>query len=295
MKKEVRAVLFLLATALIWGLSFTVQTKAVQHIGPITFTAIRCIVASFFLVLMYFFFRQFVPMEKEWSRKDTVIGGLSTGFILVFAINFQQLGLIQTTAGKAGFITTLYIMIVPILGLLIGHRIHKRTFFCVILACIGLYFLSIKKNFTIEKGDFLVFISAFFFAIHILAISIFSKSAQGILMSAIQMLICGIVSGLLATMMEEVDFSLLRLTIPAILYMGILSSGLGYTFQLLGIRDLDPTLASLITSLESIFAAIGGWIFLHQAMTPRELFGGLIVFVATVIAQLPDRREKIDV
>lgn len=293
MKKEVRAMILLTLTAMIWGSSFVVQAVAVEHMGPVTFSGTRSLIAAVFLVLVYFFFRKFAGLADEnWSKKDTLIGGICCGIILTVAMNLQQFGIMKTTAGKAGFITTLYIVVVPMMGLFFRHRISLRTGICIIAACMGFYILSFKDDFTILEGDVLVFASAVFFALHILIVSIFSKKAQGILLSSVQFFICGILSLLIASQTEEITFSGFQNSLLPILYMSILSSAVGYTLQVLGIRDLDPTLASLITSLESIFAAIFGWIFLGQIMTGKEMAGAAIVFFATLLAQIPAKNRN---
>lgn len=293
MKKEVRAMLFLLLTAMIWGFSFVVQAVAVEHMGPMTFTGTRCLIASVFLVLVYFFFQKFEGLaDVEWSKKNTLLGGLCCGIMLTVAINLQQLGIMKTTAGKAGFITTLYIIMVPIIGLFFHQSLPLRTSLCILAACMGFYIMSVKENFSVSQGDILVLASAIFFALHILVVSLVSKRAQGFLLSATQFFVCGGISLLIATRTEQISLSDVQQSLLPILYMGILSSAVAYTLQILGIRDLNPTLASLITSMEAVFAAFFGWIFLHQGMDRREIVGAVIVLLAALVAQIPAKAKK---
>lgn len=221
------------------------------------------------------------------SRKTLAIAGLCCGLIFFAATNLQQIGIKYTTVGKAGFITTLYIVIVPLLGLFWGKKCVPRVWFSIIIAIIGFYLLSIKEGFRLEKSDIYLLSASFLFSFHILAIDYFSPIVDGVKLSCIQFFICGILSGVVMIFTEQPELnSILDAKIP-ILYAGILSCGVAYTFQILGQKDFNPTIASLILSLESVFSVLAGWLILHQILTPREFTGCLLIFLAVILAQLP--------
>lgn len=240
------------------------------------------------------------PMEKETDKikKSTMVGGVVCGIVLTVAMTFQQLGLSggnATTAGKASFITALYIVLVPLTGVFIGKRISVRIWICVFLAIIGLYLLSIKQGFSIQIGDLLVLTSAFFYALHILVIDYFSPKAKGVKLSMIQFFVATFLSGTVMLLIEEISWDfLLRSAIP-ILYAGMLSSGVGYTLQIIAQKDTEPTMASLIMSLESVFAVLAGAMILGERLSLREGVGCIIMFVAIMLAQIPSRAEIIKV
>lgn len=221
------------------------------------------------------------------SRKTLTIAGLCCGLIFFAATNLQQIGIKYTTVGKAGFITALYIVIVPLLGLFFGKKCVIRVWLSIIIAITGFYLLSIKDGFHLEKSDIYLLSASFLFSWHILAIDYFSPMVDGVKLSCIQFFICGILSGVVMIFTEQPELnSILDAKIP-ILYAGILSCGVAYTFQILGQKDFNPTIASLILSLESVFSVLAGWLILHQLLTPRELTGCLLIFLAVILAQLP--------
>lgn len=299
MSRKMRGNLMLLFTAFIWGVSFVAKISGTKEIGPFTFIFLRNIIAGFSLLILMQFWPYIMkkPIKKETKKikKTTIIGGIACGIVLTLGMSFQQLGLSgvnATTAGKAGFITALYIIIVPLTGIFIGMKIKLRTWLAVFLATVGLYFLSIKQGFSIQVGDLMVLVSAFFLALHILIIDYFSPKANSVKLSMIQFFVVAILSGMVMLIVEEFVWkNILKSAIP-ILYAGVISSGVGYTFQILAQKDTDPMIASLILSLESIFAALAGAIILGERLSLREGFGSIILFTAIILVQIPSKLEK---
>ena len=289
MRKEVKASIMLFATAIIWGLAFVAQAQGMEHIGPFTFTAARSLVAIIFLYLTYVFFNKTSKSyrEQKFDMKRTIRGGVLCGLVFTFGINFQQIGLVYTTAGKASFLTALYIVFIPIIGLFYGKKINRKLQLCIVLAMIGTYLMSVKGSLSMNIGDLITIFGSIVFAIHILMLSEFSKDTNAVLVSLIQFAVCGFFSLIAALIFEGIDMTAILKSYLPILYVGILSSGVGFTIQLMALKELDPVVASMISSLESVFGAVFGWLILSQSMSEREIIGGIIIFVATLIAQLP--------
>ena len=289
MGKELKASIMLFITSIIWGLAFVAQAQGMEHIGPFTFTAARSLVAIIFLYLTYVFFNKTSKSyrEQKFDMKRTIRGGILCGLVFTFGINFQQIGLVYTTAGKASFLTALYIVFIPIIGLFYGKKINKKLQLCIVLAMIGTYLMSVKGSLSMNIGDLITIFGSIVFAIHILMLSEFSKDTNAVLVSLIQFAVCGFFSLIAALIFEGIDMSAILKSYLAILYVGILSSGVGFTIQLMALKELDPVVASMISSLESVFGAVFGWLILSQSMSEREIIGGIIIFVATLIAQLP--------
>ncbi len=229
--------------------------------------------------------------------RDTLIGGICCGLALSVATTFQQVGITMTTAGKSGFITALYIILVPIMSVVFGKKIPRIIWFCVGLAIVGFYLLCVKDDFTISRGDVLTLICAVCFSAHIIIIDYFtSKNVDGVKMSCIQFGVASVVLTPLMFAMESPSMHAILSAWVTIGYAGILSSGVAYTLQIVAQKDTDPTTATLIMSLESVFAALSGWVILHEVLLPKELLGCLIVMVAVVLAQvpLPIRKASVD-
>ncbi len=282
--------LLLLLTAIIWGMAFVAQSVAMDSIGPWTFTCVRSFVAGItLLVLIPFIDHSPKPVEKK-DKRMLMRGGILCGLCLAGASMFQQAGIVSTTVGKAGFITALYVVLVPVFSLFLGKRMEKKIWLSIILAVLGLYFLCMKDSFSLSAGDTLVMICAVMFAFHILVIDHYSPFVDGIRMSCIQFFVCGTICFVGMFLFEKPSLSAIVNAAVPILYAGILSSGAGYTMQIIGQRDTDPSIASLLLSLESVFAVIGGFLILHQALTIRELFGCLLSFGAVLLAELPVER-----
>ena len=225
--------------------------------------------------------------NKKSYWKNTIIGGICCGIFLCAASCFQQFGILYTTVGKAGFITALYIVIVPILGIFLKKKIPAIVWFSCIIAIIGFYLLSMSNKVSLEKGDFLVLICAILFSFHILCIDYFSPKGNSVIISCIQFFTCGILSGIMMLLFESPNWdNIIAAAIP-ILYAGIMSSGVAYTLQVVAQKNISPTIATLIMSLESVFSALAGWMILGQTLSGRELLGCILVFIAVIMAQLP--------
>ena len=296
--------LLLVLTALIWGCAFVAQSVGMDYVGPFTFNAARSILGGIALLPVIFVMRrqkkkaenlpdtQKSPAEKKKERSTLILGGICCGAALAVASSLQQIGIMYTSAGKAGFITALYILIVPVLGIFLGRRAGKKVWAGVVLAVVGMYFLCISGGFSIAKGDFYVILCAVGFSVHILVIDYFSPRVDGVCMSCIQFFVSGILCGIPALIFEEPQLGdILNAWMP-VLYAGVLSSGVGYTLQIVAQKKTDPTVASLLMSLESVFSVLAGWIILGERLSGREMFGCVLVFAAVILAQLPDKRAK---
>ena len=289
MKRELKASIMLFATAIIWGLAFVAQAAGMEHLGPLSFTASRCFVAVVFLYLTYKFFmmKSASYREEKFDMKRTLVGGSICGLVFTIAINLQQVSLIYTTAAKASFLTALYIVFIPVIGLFFGRRPSVKIIICIFLAMVGTYLLSIKGGLKINRGDLIVILSALVFAIHILLLTKYSTNTNAVLVSLVQFAVCGVISLVGALVLEDISMEAILKSQATILYVGILSSGVGFTIQLMALKDLEPVVASMICSLESVFGALFGWLILSQEMTEREIFGAIVIFLATIFAQVP--------
>ncbi len=282
--------LMLIVAALIWGTAFVAQRKGMEYAGPLAFNGVRTLIGSLVLLPVALIFRP----AKAANLRKTLLAGLLCGLCLFMATNLQQIGLTSTEAGKAGFITTFYIILVPVLGLFLRKKTGAVTWLAVAVALGGLFFLCVKPGeVRIAPGDLLVLGCAFFFAVQILVIDFFVQEVDGVLLSCVQFAVDGVLSLLAAFLFEKPDFpALFRGWIP-LLYTGILSCGVAYTLQILGQKNLHPTVASLLMSLESAFAVLGGWLILHERLTRRELLGCALMLAAVLLVQLaPAKKEK---
>lgn len=300
---QIRNSLLLLLTATIWGTAFVAQSVGMEYVEAFTFTFARSIVGGIVLIPCIWFLRWLKGRENETSAvsrfhvtKVEWIGGICCGLALCAASNFQQIGIAHTTVGKAGFITALYVVIVPILGLFFKKRVSFVVWISVVLSVIGLYLLCMTEgSLTLAYGDLLVLICAILFSIHIMVIDHFSPQGDGVVMSCIQFFVCGIVSGIIMLFVETPSVENIMAAAMPILYAGVLSSGVAYTLQIVGQKDMNPTVASLILCLESVVSALAGWVILHEALTTRELFGCALMFVAIVLAQVPMPGRKVNI
>ena len=294
--------LLLLLTSFIWGVAFVAQSVGGEAVGCFTFNGVRSLIGAFVLIpVIYFLDNQKKKelgeekfLEQKGDSKTLLLGGVCCGVMLCIASNFQQFGISFTTVGKAGFITAMYILIVPILGLFMKKKVGVKVWLGVVLATIGLYMLCMtSESFSLSKGDFLVLICAGFFSLHILIIDYFSPKVDGVRMSCIQFFVCGIISVIIAFIFESPSLSAIVSGWLPILYAGVLSCGVAYTLQIVGQKNMDPTVASLILSLESVFSVLAGWLILNQTMTLREFSGCGLMFLAIILAQLPDRMKTL--
>lgn len=292
MIKKLRGSIMLLITALIWGTAFVAQSEGMNYVQPFTYNAVRTLLGGVVLIPIIIAFKKLTPKddspsESTNSKKDTVTGGICCGILLFAASSFQQSGIKYTTAGKAGFITALYIVIVPLLGIFFGRKTALKTWLCAGIAVIGFYLLCINGGFSVSKGDLLVLVCAVFFAMHIMVIDHFNaKKADGMVMSCIQFFTAGLLMIPCMFMFESPDISSIISARNSILYAGIMSSGIAYTLQIIGQRYTAPTVATLLMSLESVFAALSGWLILSEKLSTKEFIGCVVVFAAVILAQL---------
>ena len=288
--------ILLLITAIIWGFAFVAQRAGMEYLGPFLFNAIRFVLGSASLIplLIYNKKRKF-KKEKllAFNNKHYVYGSIIMGIILFIASTFQQMGIVYTDAGKAGFITGLYIILVPIFGLFVGQSTSKVTWIGAVVAIAGLYFLSVTENFTIDIGDFLVLISAIFWAAQILIVGFLSVRVDSIQLAFTQFLICSLLSFIAALFTEIISLAaIIDATIP-ILYAGLCSVGIAYTLQIVAQKTAHPANAAIIMSLESVFAVIGGWLVLSESIPLRGLFGCGLMLLGMIISQLPIKSVQI--
>lgn len=296
MSKRMRANILLLITTLIWGSAFVAQ-KAGADIGGFTYGGIRTFLGGVVLIPVILIMyntggkKLFAPERKAQNRQN-LIGGCICGVVLFVASTLQQFGVAYTTVGKAGFITVMYVVFVPLIGLLFHKRITKRTWACVLLGCIGFYLLCLYgERLNLQFGDLLVLLCAIGFSAHIMVIDNQSPKCDGVIMACIQFLVAGAIGMICMFIFEEPNLhDILACWLP-ILYGGVLSSGIGYTFQIIAQKDAEPTQASLIMCLESVFAAIAGAILLDERMAIIQYVGCIIIFAASIISNLPEKTE----
>lgn len=276
----------LLLTAIIWGFAFVAQSVGIDAMGPFLFNGIRNIIGSVVLLPVILFFKKTGKLEKAFT-KEAIIGGICCGLCLFFASSFQQLGIQHSTVGKASFITALYVVLVPVLGMFIGKKTGWKVWFSVAIATVGLYLLCMSGKLELGSGDILLIVCAGLFAVHILVIDHFSPLANGVVISSIQFFVTGVLSFIAMPLFgENFIWSNIMKGGIAILYAGILSSGVAYTLQVVFQKDVEPTAASLILCMESVFGVIGGWLLLGQMLTMRELIGCGLMLIAIILAQI---------
>ena len=289
---SLRGSLLLLLTAAIWGIAFVAQSVGMEYVGGFTFNAVRSLLGALVLLPVMLVLdrheRCSCGRPDKKSRKTLLTGGLVCGVFLCLASNCQQFGIKYTSVGKAGFITALYIILVPILGLFLKKKCSPLVWAAVILAIAGLYLLCMKGDrLTIGRGELLLILCAFLFSFQILSVDHFSPLVSGVKLSMLQFLVCGIGAGIPALLFEHPEVSSILAAWKPILYAGAMSCGVAYTLQILGQKDLNPTVASLIMSLESCISVLAGWIILGQKLTAREGIGCIVMFIAIILAQLP--------
>ena len=296
-------IFFLFLTALIWGTAFVAQRMGSEYVEPFTYLAWRSWAAVLFIaplvmVMDHFSDRRGIDNRRPKTVSDRrllIVGGCLSGFMLWAACAAQQIGIAHTTASKAGFITALYVVIVPLLSIFIRKRPSVQIWACVALALIGLYLLCMKTaSFRLEYGDAWELACAFFFAVEILLVSYYCSRVDPVRLSFVQFLVVAILSTILMLLIEHPTVDGLRLALPSILYAGIFSSGIAFTLQIIGQVGVNATVASLVMSLESVFSALSGWLILHERMSPRELSGAALMFLAIALSQieLPSRRRQ---
>mgnify|MGYP004589834309 FL=1 len=319
-KTEWKSPALLFLTAVVWGVAFVAQSVGMDYVGPFTFNCIRCLIGAVVLVPCIWFLDRWKQRpdsascgreaagaqdSASCSRRSAgaqggasdgshalLAGGICCGLALFVASNLQQIGIQYTTVGKAGFITALYIVMVPVFGIFLKKRAGIRVWVSVALAVAGLYLLCITDRLALGKGDILVLLCAVVFAVHILVVDHFSAKTDGVRMSCIQFLVCGLLSGVCMLITEHPEMRLILQAWQPILYAGVFSCGVGYTLQIVGQKGTDPTVASLILSLESVVSVLAGWLLLGQRLSVRELGGCALMFAAILLAQMPERRQS---
>lgn len=291
MKKQFSGVFALLGATVIWGSAFIAQSVGMDKIGPFTFQAVRCFLAVVFLFPASALFSKGKPFWKSWADPALWRSGIICGLALFAASSLQQIGLVYTDAGKAGFLTAMYIVFVPFLGLFVGQRPGRNALLSLIPAIVGLYLLSCTSVSGINKGDVLLLLCAVAFSVQILLIDRHCAGLDGLKLNCIQALVVAVLSVPCALLTETVDASLIASCWLPLGYAGILSMGVAYTLQIVGQKRVAPSAAALLMSLESVFAALFGWLLLHETMTRAEELGCVLVFAAVVISQLPEKKK----
>ena len=289
--------IMLVLTAFIWGTAFVAQSVGMDYLGPFTFNGVRSLIGGAALLPCIWLFQKGKGKATEkpsrGARKELIAGGIACGLLLFAASSLQQIGIQYTTAGKAGFITAFYIVIVPVLGIFLHKKISGKVWGAVAIALAGLYFLCITEKFAVGKGDILIFLCALVFSIHILVIDYFSPKVDGVKMSCIQFFVCGIVSLPPMFFTETPKIGAIVEGWAPLLYAGVLSCGVAYTLQIIGQKNVNPAVASLILSLESCFSVLAGWMVLGEKLSMRESVGCVLMFGAIILAQLPDRKKEV--
>ena len=298
MNSRIRHTLFPILAAFIWGTAFVAQSVSADYVGPFTFNMLRAGIAAVVLFVILLIFqrakrqplRAIAPTGKD--KRRLLVGGVCCGVALAIASNFQQLGLGDTSAGKAGFITALYIVLVPVLGLFLRKKVPLLVWGAVAAAVVGLYLLCVKEGFSIAPSDLYVLLCALVFAVHILVIDHFAPQVNGVALSCVQFVVVTVLSGIGALLTEEIVWANILHCLWPILYVGIFSSGVAYTLQILAQKDANPTVVSLLLSLESVFSVLAGAVLLHETMSGREYLGCVLMLLAVVAAQLPTPKKK---
>ncbi|MBQ2956612.1 MAG: DMT family transporter [Clostridia bacterium] len=300
--EQVKSSMMLMLTALIWGVAFVAQTIGMDYVGPFTFNSVRALIGGLVLMPIIPLLDKMKKQPKEQlqaelraQRKQLIIGGIVCGTVLAVASSLQQIGLVYTTPSKAGFITALYIVIVPVLGIFMKKRPSALVWISVLVAAAGMYLLCIKDGFSIEFGDLMVLLCALAFSFHILVIDYFSPRVDGVRLSMIQFFVCAVVCAVPMFWAEKPTVDGIMGAWLPILYAGALSCGVAYTLQIVGQRNMNPTVASLILSLESVFSCLAGCLVLGDVLSKREIVGCVLVFAAILLAQIPmpgKRREE---
>lgn len=291
MKKQLSGVIALSGATVIWGSAFIAQSVGMDKIGPFTFQAVRCFLAVVFLFPASALFSKGKPFWKSWADPALWRSGVICGLALFAASSLQQIGLVYTDAGKAGFLTAMYIVFVPFLGLFLGQKPGRNALLSLIPAIVGLYLLSCTSVSGINKGDVLLLLCAVAFSVQILLIDRHCAGLDGLKLNCIQALVAAVLSVPWALLTETVDASRIASCWLPLGYAGVLSMGVAYTLQIVGQKRVTPSAAALLMSLESVFAALFGWLLLHETMTRAEELGCLLVFAAVVISQLPEKKE----
>lgn len=295
-KNALKGSLFLLLGAFIWGTAFVAQSIGSNDLNALSFNCIRNFIGVIALLpVMGWKLHSSKKSIKEVFTKKLLLGGLICGIALCVASNFQQMGIEQSTVGKSAFITALYIVLVPLMGLFFKKKVPAKVWLGVILATIGLYLLCMKNEaLVLSTGDIYLLLCAFFFTIQITAIDYFAPNMDGVALSIVEFFVTGVLSGIGMLFTEVPSWSQISAAAIPLLYTGILSSGVAYTFQIIGQQHLSASVASLIMSLESVFATLAGWLILKEVLSTQELVGCGLVFAAVLLSQIPITKKETD-
>jgi len=278
----------LIVVAIIWGFAFVAQSTGMEHLGPHSFNAARFLLGALSLIPLWFI----LGKHKLPLNKDLFIGGLVAGTVMFGGFSFQQMGLQYTTAGNAGFITGMYIVMVPIVGIALGHATNMKTWIGVLLALAGLYALSVSDDMTINKGDAMQFIGALFWTAHVLILNWLCRKVDAISLTIVQFIVAAILATLVMLMIEQPTLAQFELAILPLLYTGVASSGIAFTLQIIAQRQVEPSVTALILSTEAVFALIGGWLLLNEQLTSNQLVGCGLMLTGMLISQWPNRKRK---
>ena len=292
MHKRIVGNLLLLLTAFIWGVTFVTQSLSMEYVGPFTFNAFRCFFGGSVLLPVIFMMKRRKEKQSPVQKKHTLVGGVLCGAFLFLGSSFQQIGIQYTTVQKASFISALYIILVPIFSLFSGRRPSSLGWAAVGISTAGLYLLCIREDLTINPGDAYIFVSAILYAGHILAVDRTIAHADGVSMSCIQFYVTALLSVGCMFLFEKPVLSDIKMAAGSMLYAGVMSNGVAYTLQIIAQKNTAPAVASLILSLESVFGALAGWLFLGERFSYREGAGMLLMFFAIIISQLPGKAIK---
>jgi len=308
MSKKTQGELILLLTAILYGASFSAQRIGMQHMGPFAWNTLRFFIGALVLLpVVYFTGRPariksgsdssagdgYPAADTHQDKKTLIKGGAACGIALFAAATLQQVGIVYTTAAKSGFITALYMVMVPILAVFIGKKARPLIWLCIVIAAAGLYLLTMKNGFVMKTGDFLTLLCALGYAVHLLIIDHFSPRVDGVRMSCIQFFVCGILSIPFTVFAEHgIDLAAVSQCVLPLLYNGVITCGVAFTLQIIGQQKTEPAVASLILCLESVFSAVFGALLLHEMLSGRELLGCGIMFTAILLAQLPEKRGR---
>lgn len=304
-KYTLRQSVLLLLTAAIWGVAFVAQSVGMDYVGPFTFNTVRSLIGGIVLIPCIVLLKRINAGSKDTAgaaehasgdpagqRKVLLTGGVACGVLLCIASNLQQFGIMYTSVGKSGFITAMYIVLVPVVGIFLKKKAGVKIWCSVAIAVCGLYLLCMTDNgFSIQKGDLLLLLGAVVFSFHILTIDYFSPKVDGVKMSCIQFFTCGILSMVCMFLFEQPQIGAILQAWMPIVYAGVMSCGVAYTLQIVGQKGMNPTVASLILSTESVISVIAGWLILHQKLSGRELLGCVLMFAAIILVQLPERKR----
>lgn len=282
---QLRGSMLLLLTSMIWGAAFVAQSAGMDYIGPFTFNGLRMLMGA--AVLLPFLLKRRTGTPAAASERKTLLtGGILCGIALFIGSTLQQIGIVDTTAGKAGFITAMYVVLVPVMGVFVGHKQPWLVWLGVALSAVGMYFLCVHESLSLNQGDLMVLAGAVGFSFHILLIDRYSAHVDGVKLSCLQFFVAGVLGLVCMFLFETPQISQIFAAWLPLLYAGVFSCGVAYTLQILGQRDTDPTIASMILCLEAVFSVIFSWFLLGERLSAREIFGCVLIFAAILLAQL---------